>query len=145
LEANHLILNRSVASRSKTYKFKLLLIFLTPVLLASLYIWQRVTVITLSSQTKQLRVEIKQRQKALDYLEIEVAKLSSIDRLEKTIADLGFVRPLFDSIGIIQESVESGPGDTLGRKENIWVKLKSLQKNLFWGDKVEAKEIKHEH
>lgn len=121
------------------------MIFLAPVLLASLYIWQRVTVITLSSQTKQLQVEIKQRQKALDYMQIEVSKLSSIDRLEKTIADLGFVRPLFDSIGIIQESVEPSPGDTLGEEGNIWVKLKSLQKNLFWGDKVEAKEIKHEH
>ena len=121
------------------------MIFLAPVLLASLYIWQRVTVITLSSQTKQLRVEIKQRQKALDYMQIEVAKLGSIVHLEKTIADLGFVRPLFDSIGIIQESVESSPGDTLEEKGNIWVKLKSLQKNLFSGDKVEAKEIKHEH
>ena len=145
MDSNKTILNRSAARGSKTLKLKIILIFLAPVLLASLYIWQRVTVITLSSQTKQLRVEIKQRQKALDYLEIEVAKLSSIDRLEKTIADLGFVRPFFDSIGIIQESVESGPGDTLVRKENIWVKLKSLQNNLFWGDKVEAKEIKHEH
>lgn len=78
-------------------------------------------------------------------MQIEVAKLSSIDRLEKTIEDLGFVLPLFDSIGVIQESVDSSQGDTLGEKENIWVKLKSLQKNLFWGDKVEAKEIKHEH
>jgi cell division protein FtsL len=138
-------LNRNATRRSKTLKLKLLLIFLAPVLLASLYIWQRVTVITLSSQTKQLLVEIKQRQKALDYLQIEVAKLSSIDRLEKTIADLGFVRPLFDSIGIIQESVEPSRGDTLGEKENVWVRLKSLQKNLFGGDKVEAKEIKHEH
>ncbi len=145
MNRNKTSLNRLTHRGSKSLKLKLFLIFLTPVLLASLYIWQRVTVITLSSQTKQLRVEIKQRQKTLDYMQIEVAKLSSIDRIEKNIADLGFVRPLFDSIGIISESVESTCADPRGEKENIWVKLKSLQKSLFSGDKVEAKEIKHEH
>ncbi len=138
-------LNRFAVGSSKSLKFKLLLIFLAPVLLASLYIWQRVTVITLSAQTKQLRVEIKQRQKTLDYMQIELAKLSSIDRIERTTADMGFVQPPFDSIGIIQEVAESAYVDTLGEKENIWVKMKSLQKNLFSGGKVEAKEIKHEY
>jgi cell division protein FtsL len=133
------------AGRLKSLKYKLFLLFLTPILLASLYIWQRVTVITLSSQNKELRVEIKQRQKVLDYLQVEVTRLNSIDRIEKTIGSLGFVQPPLDSVGVILEYAEAASVDTSGEKENIWAKLKTLQKNLLSGDKVEAKEIKHDH
>lgn len=144
MKRNKIKLNRLTAGRSKNLRYKLFLLFLTPILISSLYIWQRVTVITLSSQNKQLRVEIKQRQRVLDYLQIEVARLNSIDRIEKTIGSLGFVQPPFDSVGVILEYAEAPSVDTLGEKENIWAKLKALQKNLLSGDKVEAKEIKHE-
>jgi cell division protein FtsL len=144
LKRNKIKFNRLTAGRSNNLKYKLFLLFLTPILISSLYIWQRVTVITLSSQNKELRVEIKQRQRVLDYLQVEVARLNSIDRIEKTIGSLGFVQPPFDSVGVILEYAETPAVDTLGEKENIWAKLKALQKNLLSSDKVEAKEIKHE-
>jgi cell division protein FtsL len=144
LKRNKIKFNRLTVGRSKNLKYKLFLLFLAPILISSLYIWQRVTVITLSSQNKELRVEIKQRQRVLDYLQVEVARLSSIDRIEKTIGSLGFVQPPFDSVGVILEYAEAPAFDTLGEKENIWAKLKALQKNLLSGDQVEAKEIKHE-
>lgn len=136
--------NGSSTKRPTGLKLRLLLIFLLPILLSSLYIWQRVTVITLSAQTKELKVRIKQHQKALNYMQIEVTKLSSIDRMEKTFAGLGFIRPPIDSIGWIQETPESTYIDTLGKSENVWAKSKSLQKNIFPSDQAEAKEIKHE-
>jgi cell division protein FtsL len=144
LERSRNKFNRPTVGRSSNLKYKLFLLFLTPILLSSLYIWQRVTVITLSSQNKELKVEIKQRQRVLDYLQIEVAQLGSIDRIEKTTSRLGFVQPLFDSVGVILEYAETSPVDTAEGKENIWARLKALQKNLLSGDKVEAKEIKHE-
>jgi cell division protein FtsL len=131
--------------KTKGSKLKLLVIFLAPILLSSLYIWQRVTVITLSAQTKELKVKIKQQQNALNYMQIEVTKLSSIDRIEKVVAEIGFIRPPIDSIRWIQESAESTYIDTFSSRENVWAKLKTLQRNLFFGDKAEAKEIKHDH
>ena len=129
---------------SKSFRLKLILIFLAPILLSSLYIWQRVTVITLSAQTKELRVKIKQQEKTLTYLQIEATKLSSMDRIQKTVEDMGFVQPSVNSIGLIQESSDSTYLKQFDLKENIWVKLRNLKKNLLFGDKVEAKEIKHE-
>ena len=144
MKRNKIRLNR-LSGRSKSLKYKLFLLFLTPMLLSSLYIWQRVTVITLSSHNKELRVEIKQRQRVLDYLQVEVARLNSIDRLEKTTGSLGFVQPSFDSVGVIVEYAENPAVDTAEEEVNIWAKLKTLQKNLLSGDKLEAKEIKYEH
>jgi cell division protein FtsL len=129
---------------SKSFRLKFLLIFLTPILLSSLYIWQRVTVITLSAQTKELRVKIKQQEKTLNYMQIEETKLSSIDRIQKKVEDMGFVQPPMNSIALIQESFDSTSIKKLEAKENVWAKLRSLKKNLLFGDKVEAKEIKHE-
>lgn len=129
---------------SKSFRLKFLLIFLTPILLSSLYIWQRVTVITLSAQTKELKVRIKQQERTLNYMQIEETKLSSIDRIQKTVEDMGFVQPPVNSIGLIQESFDSTSIKKLEEKENVWAKLRALKKNLLFGDKVEAKEIKHE-
>lgn len=136
--------DRFGVERKKSSKLKLILIFLTPILLSSLYIWQRVTIITLSAQTKELRSEIKQHERTLNYMQIEVAKLSSIDRIENIGEETGFARPHLDSIGFIQESPDSTYLDTLGLKENVWAKLKTLKLNLLFGDQAEAKEIKHD-
>jgi cell division protein FtsL len=135
---------RFVPQKTKSLKLKLVLIFLLPILLSSLYIWQRVTVITLSTQIKELKVKIKQQQKTLNYMQIEVTKLSSIDRIEKTAQGMGFVRPPIDSIGLIQESADSTYIREHDLRENVWAKLKTLKKNLFSSDKAEAKEIKHD-
>lgn len=77
-------------------------------------------------------------------MQIEVAKLSSIDRIENIGEETGFARPHLDSIGFIQESPDSTYLDTLGLKENVWAKLKTLKLNLLFGDQAEAKEIKHD-
>jgi len=144
LSRNKIRATRFNGKGSKSFRLKFLLIFLTPILLSSLYIWQRVTVITLSAQTKELKVRIKQQERTLNYMQIEETKLSSIDRIQKTVEDMGFVQPPVNSIGLIQESFDSTSIKKLEEKENVWAKLRALKKNLLFGDKVEAKEIKHE-
>jgi cell division protein FtsL len=136
--------NRFAAKRKRSLRLKFFLIFLTLIFLSCLYVWQRVTVITLSDHTKELRLEIKQKQKARKYLQIEVAELSSIQRIEVIGKKMGFVYPSLDQIGLIQESSDSTYLETPGFAENVWAKLKALQKDLLSGDEAIAKEIKHE-
>lgn len=109
-----------------------------------MYIWQRVTIITLSTHTKELRLEIRQKQKTRKYLQIEVAELSSIQRIEEIGKQMGLVYPSPDQIGLIRESSDSTYLETPGFAKNIWAKLKALQKNLLSGDEAIAKEIKNE-
>lgn len=136
--------NRFAVKSKKSLRPKLLLIFLTLILLSCVYIWQRVAVITLSARTKELRLEIKQKQKTRKYLQIEVTELSSIQRIEEMGKKMGFVYPSLDQIGLIREWCDSTYLETPGFTKNIWAKLKSLQKDLLSGDEAIAKEIQHE-
>ncbi|MCK4403555.1 MAG: septum formation initiator family protein [candidate division Zixibacteria bacterium] len=136
--------NRFVVKRKKRLRLKFLLIFLVLIFLSCLYIWQRVTVITLSANTNELRLEIRQKQKTRKYLQIEVTKLSSVQRIEEMGKKMGFVYPGPDQMGLIRESSDSTYLETPGFAKNIWAKLKALQKDLLSGDEAIAKEIKHE-
>ena len=130
--------------REKSSKLKFLLILLALIFLSCVYIWQRVTVITLSARTKELRFEIKQKQKTREYLQIEVTELSSIQRIEEMGKEMGFVYPRLDQIGLIRESSDSTYLESPGFAKNIWTKLKTFHKDLLSGDEAIAKEIKHE-
>jgi cell division protein FtsL len=133
------------AKRKRSLRLKFLLIFLALIFFSCVYIWQRVTVITLSARTKELRLEIKQKQKIRKYLQIEVTQLSSIQRIEEMGKEMGFVYPNLDQIGLIHESYDSTYLETPGLAKNIWAKLKTFPKNLLSvGDEAIAKEIKHE-
>lgn len=137
-------INRFAVKSRKSLRLKILLISLTLIFLSCVYIWQRVTVITLSAHTKELRLEIKDKQKTRKYLQIEVAELSFIQRIEKIGKKMGFIYPDLDQIGLIREWPDSTYLETPGFAKNIWAKLKALQKDLLSGDEAIAKEIKHE-
>jgi len=131
--------------RKKSWKLKFLLIFLSVVFLSLVYIWQRVTVLTLSTRIKQWRWEIQQQRKVQKYLQIEVTELSSIQRIEAIANQMGFVYPPLDQIGWIQEIPDSTFRKKEGVGEKVWAKLKMLKRGIFiGGDKVEAKEIRDE-
>lgn len=136
--------NRFVVKSKKSLRLKFLLIFLTLIFLSCVYIWQRVAVITLSARTKELRLEIKQKQKTRKYLQIEVTELSSIQRIEEMGKKMGFVYPSLDQIGLIREWCDSTYLEKPNFTKNIWAKLKALQKDLLSGDEAIAKEIKNE-
>jgi len=130
--------------RKRSFKLNSLLVFLTLISLSCVYIWQRVTIITLCAHTKELRLEIQQKQKIRKYLQIEVTQFSSIQRIEKMGKKLGLVYPHLDQIGLIRESSDSTYLETPGFTKNIWAKLKAVQEDLLSGDEAIAKEIKHE-
>lgn len=135
--------NRFVLNRNKSFRTKFLMILLTIIFLSCVYIWQRITVVTLSACTKELRVEIKQKQKVRKYLQIEVTKLSSVQRIEKLGRTMGFAYPRLGQIGLIRESPDSTYLETPGLAKSLWTRLKSLQNDLlFPGDEAFAKEIK---
>lgn len=133
-----------ISKRKKTLRGKYLLIFLSFILLCCLYIWQRVSVITLSARTKELRLEIQQKQKIRKYLQIEVTSLSSIERIENKGRQMGLDYPSLDKMGLIRESSDSTYMEKSGFAKDVWAKLKALQKGLLPGDQAIAKEIKHE-
>jgi cell division protein FtsL len=136
---------RFTARRKRSFRLKLLAVFLTLILLSCLYIWQRVTVITLSAGNKELKLEIKQKHKTRKYLQIEVARLSSVGRVEKLGKKMGFAYPSPGQTGLIRESSDSTYLEMPGLAKNIWTKLKTFQKDLLSvRDEAFAKEMSRE-
>lgn len=134
--------SRFAAKKSKKPRF--LLIFLVLILLSCVYIWQRVTTITLSACTKELRLEIREKQETLKYLKIEVTKLGSIPRIEEMGKKMGLDYPNLDQIGLLRESSDSTFLETSGSPGNIWTKLRKLQREILSPDEALAKEPDHE-
>ncbi len=135
---------RLTAKRERRSRLRLFLIVLTLILLSCVYIWQRVTVITLSAQAKELRLETKRMQEVRKYLEIEVANLSSIPRIEKKGMQMGLAYPGLDQMGLIRELPDSTYLETQGFAKNVWARLRALRKTLLPGDEALAKEIENE-
>ena len=135
---------RLTAKRERHSRLRLLFIVLTLIFLSCVYIWQRVTVITLSAQAKELRLETKRMQEIRKYLEIEVANLSSIPRIEKKGMQMGLAYPGLDQIGLIRELPDSTYLETQGFAKNVWARLRALRKTLLPGDEALAKEIENE-
>jgi hypothetical protein len=121
------------------------MVMLMLIFLSCLYIWQRVTIITLSAGAKELKVEIKQKQKVRKYLQIEVTELSSVRRLEKLGSRMGLVYPSLGQTGLIRESSDSTYLEMSGLAKSMWTKLRTFQKDLFSArDEAFASEIKRE-
>ncbi len=135
---------RLTAKREGGFKLNYLLIFLAVISLSSLYVWQRITVVALATSSKELKVQIKSKQDVRKYLQIEVTKLSSIERIEKKAERMGLAYPSPDGIGWIRESSDSVYLETRGITGNIWAKLKTLHGRLLPGDEAVAGEIKRE-
>ena len=136
--------SRLTAKRKRRSRLRLFLIVLTLILLSCVYIWQRVTVITLSAQAKELRLETKRIQEVRKYLEVEVANLSSIARIEKKGMQMGLAYPGLDQLGLIRELPDSTYLETQGFAKNVWARLRALRKTLLPGDEALAKEIENE-
>jgi cell division protein FtsL len=110
------------------------------------YIWQRVTVLKLSQDVRDLRGELSQVQKKYKYLNIEIASLSSVQRIESiAINDLGLSYPPAERIIYLDEPLISLP-ERLEDSFVLWEKLKKVTDGFIsiTEKRLEAKEIKYD-
>ena len=135
---------RRGAKRKRPFRFRFLLVALMLILLSCVYIWQRVTMITLSTRAKELRLETTRMQETRKYLEVEVADLSSVSRIEEKGMQMGLTYPHLDQIGLIRELPDSTFLERRGFAKNVWAKLTTLRENFLSGDQAEAREIENE-
>jgi cell division protein FtsL len=133
-----------VAKRKKGFNAGRFLFFLVLISLSCLYIWQRVTIVALAKNTKELKLAIKSRQETLKYLQIEVTELNSIERLQEKAELMGLVYPPLDQIEWIREESDSVYLEKNLSQGGLWAKLTALRSNLFAGDGAIAREIEHE-
>jgi cell division protein FtsL len=129
--------------KEKSFYLKFSLILMVVIFLAIIYTWERVTLLTLASDIKRLNVELSRQQKEYKYLQVEVASLSSVERIAGLAEEMGFVYPSFEQKGILPEAPDSVILEKKGLLKNMWTKLEGIRRNLLYGDKVEAKEVKH--
>lgn len=123
----------------KTFYMALLML----IILSTLYVWQRITVIKLLKETEGFKKVLAQEEKKYKYLNLEITELSSIERIEKIAREnLGMVYPSREQIIFVD--VVNLEGSTI--PGNLWVKLKSLgaKLNPFQDKGLQAKEIKHD-
>jgi cell division protein FtsL len=135
---------RPVAGRKKGFSAGILFVFLVLIAVSCLYIWQRVTVVALAGRTKELKLKIESKQETLKYLQIEVTRLGSVERIEEKGKQMGLVYPTLDKIEWIRESSDSVYLEQPYPPGSIWAKLTALQRKLLPGDEAVAREIRHE-
>ena len=133
--------SRRAAKRKRSIRLRVLLVALMLILMSCVYIWQRVTIITLSTRAKELRLETKRMQETRKYLEVEVANLSCVSRIEKKGVQMGLTYPQLDQIGFIRELPDSTFLDRRGFAKNVWAKLTTLRESFLPGDEAVAREI----
>lgn len=123
IRKSHLALKKEKNFRLKVFMVLLMLIFLSIV-----YIWQRVTVLTLANEIKRLNVQIVNQQKEHKYIQVEVASLGSVKRIEGLARAMGFVYPSLEQIEVLSEVPNSAGLKRHGWMGNVWTKLKGI-----WG------------
>ena len=109
-------------------------------------VWQRVTVLKLSREVKGLRKEVAEVEKRYKYLNIEIANLSSRERIESIArSGLKLTYPHPERVFYLNEPL-SAFRDKQKPTFVFWEKFKSLTANLPFiaEEKVEAKEIRHD-
>jgi cell division protein FtsL len=136
--------SRQTAKKKKAIRLRFLLVALMLILLPCVYIWQRVTIITLSTRAKELRLQTKRMQETRKYLEIEVADLSSVSRIEEKGLQMGLTYPHLDQIGLMRELPDSTFLERRGFAKNVWAKLTTLRESILPGDEAVAREIENE-
>jgi len=129
--------------KEKNFYLKFSLILMVVIFLAIIYTWERVTLLTLAGEIKRLNAMLSNQQKEYKYLQVEVASLSSVERIGGLAEEMGFVCPSFEQKGILPEAPDSVILEKKGLLKNMWTKLEGIKRNLLSGDKVEAKEVKH--
>ena len=136
--------SRRTGKKTKSFRLRFLLVALMLILLSCIYVWQRVTMITLSTRVKELRLETKRMQETRKYLEVEVADLSSVSRIEEKGLQMGLTYPHLDQIGLMRELPDSTFLERRGFAKNVWAKLTTLRDSFLSGDQAEAREIENE-
>ena len=143
---------RSYHRKGKSYRgrgggFKPLVWGLFLILFIALgFVWQRVYVLKLSQEVKSLREEVAEVEKRYKYLNIEIASLSSRERIESIAAnDLNLTYPQPEKIIYLNEPLIISP-DAQKHTFVLWEKFRSVTKQLPFvtEEKVEAKEIKYD-
>jgi cell division protein FtsL len=115
-------------------------------LIALGHVWQRVTVLKLSQDAKSLKGELSEIEKRYKYLNIEIASLSSVERIQSIAVDaLGLTYPQAEKIIYLNEPLISSP-DKPEDLFALWAKLKRIPEKLIFvtEERLEAKEIKHD-
>ena len=112
--------------KEKNLRLKFSVILMVLILLSIIYIWQRVTVLTLANEIKSLNVQIGNQQKEYKYLQVEVASLSSVERIERLAKEMGFIYPSLEQIGLLPEAPDSAIFKREGLIKNIWAMLKRI-------------------
>ena len=123
IKKSHLALKKGKSFRLKFFLILMMLIFLSIV-----HIWQRVTVLTLANEIKRRNVQIVSQQKEYKYIQVEVASLSSVKRIEGLARAMGFVYPSLEQIEVLSEVPNSAGLKRHGWMGNVWTKLKGI-----WG------------
>ena len=129
--------------KEKSFYFKFSMILIILIFLSTIYIWQRVAVLTSANEIKRINVKIGTLQKEYKYLQVEVASLSSVERIGTLAKEMGFVCPSFKQQDVLPEAPDSVIFEKQSLSKSFWAKLKEIQKNLLYGEGVEAKEVKH--
>jgi cell division protein FtsL len=117
--------------KEKSFGLKVFMVLLMLMVLSIVYIWQRVTVFTLANEIKKLNVQIVNQQKEYKYIQVEVAALSSVERIERLAKGMGFVYPSLENIEVLSEISDSTGLKRQGWIENIWTKLKGIEDHFL--------------
>lgn len=132
--------SRGIRSRSIVWGLFLILF------VALGHIWQRVTVLRLSQDVKDLKEQLSEVQKKYKYLNIEIAALGSVQRIESiALSDLNLTYPQAERIVYLNEPLIC-PGQGSADSFVLWDKFKQLAHALIpiTEERLEAKEIKHD-
>jgi cell division protein FtsL len=129
--------------REKNFYLRFSLILLVLIFLSIIYIWQRVTLLSLANEIKRLNVDLSNQQREYKYLQVEVASLSSVERIGRLAQQMGFVCPSVEQKKVLAEAPDSLIIERKGLLRNMWTKLERIKRNLLTGGGVEAKEVKH--
>jgi len=109
-------------------------------------VWQRVAVLKLTQEVESLREDLSETEKKYKYLNIEMANLSSVERIESIgMNELGLTYPKAERIVYLIEPLIPSP---LKKEDSsmLWAKLKKTASNFLFitEERLEAKEIKHD-
>jgi len=126
IRKSHLALKKEKSFRLKVFVVLLMLIFLSIV-----YIWQRVTVLTFANEIKRLNVQIDNQQKEYKYIQVEVASLSSVERIEKLAKKMGFLYPSLEQIEVVSEALNSADFKGESWIDDVWGTLKGTGTSIL--------------
>jgi cell division protein FtsL len=130
-----------ILKRERSFYFKFFMILILLIFLSGIYIWQRVVVLSLEKEIKRANVRIGRLQTEYKYLQVDVASLSSVERIERLAQGMGFVCPSGKQ-GFLTEAPDSVILKKPSWTENLWVKIKGIKREMLSGEGVQAKEAK---